>query len=418
MTKAMSAIKRLKLAAMCFGLLTATVGCQFGPNALKIGQSEYSDALRVATSEQMLVNLVRMRYRDLPVFLGVTSIATQFEFEQGGEATGTLNENVGGDGLNPNALTLSGRFGYSEKPTITYSYLGGEAFLRRMLMPIAVENISLLAESGWRADRVFRLTVESLNGLPNAPTASGPTPSDVPEFESFAAAMNLLKQLRASGALNIKFIPRRQEISIELPREKVSSGDLLAATKAGFGYAPTSDPNRVNLVASRRVLVLRFDPSKNVNGASHQLCELLDIDANRREFDIVDQVEVDAKEIDGQSSGSIGLDARSLMGVLYYLSQNVDVPEDHLEEGLATQTRFADGSAFDWSDVLGELLHVHTSRFKPNGAAVAVKHRGRWFYIKDDDENSKSTFSLLGQLFMLQTGEVNKTDPVLTLPVG
>ena len=149
-------------------------GCQFGPNALKIGQSEYSDALRVATSEQMLVNLVRLRYRDLPVFLGVTSIATQFQYDQGAEAVGTLNENVGSDALNPNVLQLKGQLGYTEKPTITYSLLGGEAFLRRMLMPISVENISLLAESGWRSDRVLRLTVEALNGLPNAPTASAP----------------------------------------------------------------------------------------------------------------------------------------------------------------------------------------------------------------------------------------------------
>lgn len=404
--------------AILLCLVAILPGCQFGPNALKIGQSEYSDALRVATSEQMLVNLVRMRYRDLPVFLGVTSIATQFQFDQSGDVAGTLNENVGGDSLNPNVLQLSGRLGYSEKPTITYSYLGGEAFLRRMLIPIPVENISLLAESGWRADRVFRLAVESFNGLPNAPTASGPTPQLAPEFESFAEAMNLLQDLRASGAVSIKFIPRRRQMSIEIPREKVSSGDLIAASESGFGFAPAGNPDSVNLVASRRVLVLQFDTSKDVDNASRRLCELLSVHSGQHVFDIVDQVEVDQAGADHNGSDMVGLDARSLMGVLYYLSQSVDVPDDHLEDGLATQTRFADGSAFDWSDVLGDLFHVHTSRFKPKSAAVAVKHRGRWFYIKDDDENSKSTFSLLGQLFMLQTGEVNKSDPVLTLPVG
>ncbi|GJM24745.1 MAG: hypothetical protein DHS20C16_11600 [Phycisphaerae bacterium] len=394
-------------------------GCQFGPNALKIGQSEYSDALRVATSEQMLVNLVRMRYRDLPVFLGVTSIATQFQFDQSGEAVGTLNENVGtADSLNPNVLRLSGRLGYSEKPTITYSLLGGEAFLRRMLMPISVENISLLAESGWRADRVLRLSVEALNGLPNAPTASGPTPGRVPEYESFAEVMGLIKDMRASGAMGITFIPRRQQISFDLPREKVSSGDLISAAKSGVGFASENGDDRARLVTMRRVLVMQLNESPSGQDVRRRFRDLLSLEGNRREYDIVDEVELADGRNGRDVKDKIGLDTRSLMGVLYFLSQSVDVPEDHIEDGVATQTRRADGSAFDWSEVLDDLFHVHTSRFKPKGAAVAVKHRGRWFYIRDDDEDSKSTFSLLGQLFMLQTGEVTKTDPVLTLPVG
>jgi hypothetical protein len=49
---------------------------------------------------------------------------------------------------------------------------------------------------------------------------------------------------------------------------------------------------------------------------------------------------------------------------------------------------------------------------------VVARHRGHWFYIADDDETSKSTFTLLNQLFALQSGDVEETKPVLTLPVG
>jgi len=51
-------------------------------------------------------------------------------------------------------------------------------------------------------------------------------------------------------------------------------------------------------------------------------------------------------------------------------------------------------------------------------AAVRVRYRDHWFYIPDEDLASKSTFSLLAQLFALQAGSGDGLRPVLTLPVG
>jgi hypothetical protein len=55
---------------------------------------------------------------------------------------------------------------------------------------------------------------------------------------------------------------------------------------------------------------------------------------------------------------------------------------------------------------------------RPPDAAFSVRHRGRWFYIADGDQTTKSTFLLLANLFTLQAGEVDEVKPVLTLPVG
>jgi hypothetical protein len=55
---------------------------------------------------------------------------------------------------------------------------------------------------------------------------------------------------------------------------------------------------------------------------------------------------------------------------------------------------------------------------KPENAFVAVPYRGAWFYIADDDLNSKSTFMLLTQLFNLQSGQTEDVGPTLTIPVG
>jgi hypothetical protein len=51
-------------------------------------------------------------------------------------------------------------------------------------------------------------------------------------------------------------------------------------------------------------------------------------------------------------------------------------------------------------------------------AAVRTRYRGSWFYIDDSDLDSKSTFTLLGQLTNLQAGDLPSTAPLLTLPVG
>ena len=48
-----------------------------------------------------------------------------------------------------------------------------------------------------------------------------------------------------------------------------------------------------------------------------------------------------------------------------------------------------------------------------------MKYRGYWFYIANDDPDSKSTFSMLTALFSLLGGQTASAQaPVLTLPIG
>ena len=58
------------------------------------------------------------------------------------------------------------------------------------------------------------------------------------------------------------------------------------------------------------------------------------------------------------------------------------------------------------------------SPFPPLNAYVSIRYRNHWFYIEDNDLNSKSTFSLLVQLYDLQSGDAKGSAPVLTLPIG
>jgi hypothetical protein len=397
------------------------VGCQFGPSALKVGNAHYSDAVRVAQGEQLLVNLVRLHYRDLPVFLSVSSISTQFQFDSSADISGSIVENVGTTNANtPDTLGLGGRVGYSERPTITFSILGGEAFQQRMLAPLRLPAISLVSESGWRVDRVLRITAEGLNGLKNAPSASGPTPSREPEFRKFLEATRLMQDLISQGLIEGEYVTRPSNISSPIPVAQVDGGNIVDAAKAGTEFLSTGEGgDELQLSREKRVLVMRFAPAAKNSADVMRLKELLQLAPNRNRFDIValEDSELNAFD-DHQQLDELAIDARSLMGVLYFLSHAVQPPAEHLESGIVTQTVAADGSPFDWSILLDDLFTVHSSSVPPRRAAVAVQHRGYWFYIADDDETSKSTFLLLSQLFTLQAGQVSETKPVLTLPVG
>lgn len=106
------------------------------------------------------------------------------------------------------------------------------------------------------------------------------------------------------------------------------------------------------------------------------------------------------------------------MGAMFYLSHAICVPLEHQHAGLAVITTDEFDTPLDWADITGDLLLVRHSSDKPACAAVAVKHRGYWFYIDDRDHSSKATFALLTQLFELRASGGAGRGPVLTLPVG
>ena len=112
------------------------------------------------------------------------------------------------------------------------------------------------------------------------------------------------------------------------------------------------------------------------------------------------------------------MDSRSLLGVLYFLSQSVEVPAEDVQAGLVTVTEDALGQPFDWSRITRKIMTIHSQRKRPDNAYVAVQHRGWWFYIADDDHTSKATWSFLSILFALQSATAQGKAPLLTLPIG
>ena len=94
------------------------------------------------------------------------------------------------------------------------------------------------------------------------------------------------------------------------------------------------------------------------------------------------------------------------------------MPENDLEKGKVMVTQDELGRPFDWNEVLGDAMKIESRKTRPAEAAVAVRYRGAWFFVDDSDLESKSTFSMLSQIFALPAGKAQGIVPVLTLPVG
>jgi len=353
-----------EISTLCI-CLSALLGCgSMGPAKIEAGRRLYNVAVQETNEEQMLLNIVRLRYLDTPFFLQVASVSTNFTFESSGFIGGLIN-----GGPSTGTLGVAGRIAAS--PTVTYTPLQGEQFAQRMLSPVDLTTILLLTNSGWSIDRVFRLCVRSLDGLPNAPSASGPTPTEAPVYGRFKQALRLLRFLQKRG-------------------------------KIALGY--TGEP-------SEGKFVVEIAPEARDWPETRELTEILNLTPGGERYQIVPGAARTGPD-------SIGIVTRSLMSTFFYVSQGVSVPEDDLAANRVTVTRTAGGEAFDWSQFSKGLLQIRSSENRPDDAAVSVPYRDAWFYIADTDIDSKATFSLLMQLFALSAGETPSTAPILTLPVG
>lgn len=357
-------------------LLVLLCGCQssFGPRALKHTHPAYNQVVNNTQNQELLLNLVRLKYRDTPCFLNVNSITASFgmgaEIGVEGEYGIDWKRDIG-DGriVRPN-IGMS----YSQSPTISYAPLHGEDFVESMLTSISFIRILKVARSGWRPDRVFGLFLERINNLYNAPSASGPTPTEEPQYKKFKRMLELFHKLRRAGLI-----------------------------EAGFEL----DAN------NRSQVKLLIEPDSNYQSEIAEIKSLFGVSQQIDSFSInADFLYVTDNELD--------MNVRSIQSALYYLSHNVEVPEKHKEAGLVTTTMTLDGKEFDWNDTpAGAMFRVKSTKWgKPDNAYVSVPYRGAWFYIADDDLESKSTFMLLKQVFSLQAGKIIDAGPTLTLPVG
>ena len=149
----------------------ALSGCaHLGPQTVAVDRFDYSAAIADSWKQQTLLNIVKLRYMDLPVFVDVASVVAGYSLQTGVSVSGVVSSK---DAIQGNYGSAGGQAIYTDRPTITYVPMTGEKFLRGLITPIDPKNIFFMLQSGYPADFILGLTVESLNGVRNRSTAGG-----------------------------------------------------------------------------------------------------------------------------------------------------------------------------------------------------------------------------------------------------
>lgn len=332
------------------------VGCvSVGPRTIRSASFDYNEAIARSWNEQLLLNLVRLRYRDSPYFLRVTSVTTQYVLEASASAGKTF---VGGSDSDPSDLGVG--IDYTERPTVTYLPVQGEEFTRQLLLPVSLDSLFLLTQSGWSAEQVLRCCVERVGDLRNA-AALGGTPSE--SIDDFHRVGELLQWFRQGNRLDVAIVSR---------------GD-------------------------RSVLQLTVPPAAAATPESSELRRLLGLEEDGESFTLVPLFAT-------REDGEVGMLPRSLLAIMFFLSQGVEVPQRDLEQGRVEE---AGGPA-----TLDGLFSVRVSSDRPVDAFARVRYRDSWFFIADDDFEAKETFGLLSYLLALQSGGKASLAPLQTLSLG
>ena len=153
------------LALQIVGLLLMSTGClhpsKVGPQSLPRDRVNYSLSLADSWKEQILLNIVKIRYVDTPMFVDVGSIVASYTLTLGATAEATIAP--GGT----NSGVLNGSVNYSNSPTITYTPLTGSAYVKSLMTPLPASTVFAALQTGLPADALLLSSIASINGLQN-----------------------------------------------------------------------------------------------------------------------------------------------------------------------------------------------------------------------------------------------------------
>ena len=342
-------------------------GCSsIGPDTVERDRFDYNTAISNSWKEQTLLNIIKIRYADMPLFVEVASIVSGYTLEQSVNLAGTLSSDraVQGDFF---SMGSSGKF--TDRPTITYRPITGQQFNKSFMTPIPPKAILFLLQSSWPADLILQLTMDSISGLRSRVSGGASQRSGDADFYR---VLSLFRQVQKSGSMGMRIVKNK---------------DIQETTIMFFH---------------------RKDISPEIKEAMNELNNILGLKTG------ISEIPISYGYIPSTDS-EISMLTRSMMQIMIELATEVDVPEIHVEEGrtISTSRQTSKDGTFT-----GRTITINHSVDKPENAFVAVNYRDYWFWIDDRDYFSKRTFAFLMILFSLTETGGTEGLPLVTIPAG
>jgi hypothetical protein len=334
-----------------------------GPKTIPRDRFDYASAISTSWKKQMLLNMVKIRYADIPVFVDVASVINQYALE--GEITlgASWSDGINGDGQN-----VGGTGRYRDQPTITYAPLTAKRFAESRVKPIPPPAIFFLVQTGIRVDAVFRICVQTINGIHNRTGRHSMVRPADPEFYRL---ISLLHNIQQSGAVGMRIEKTQEETEATV-----------------FTFQEKNIP-------------------PEIVSAINSVKRLLGLSPDVRDFKVV-------YGSVARNDREIAILSRSMLEIIIELASYVEVPEKHLTEGRTYETLL---DQMDVSKEFGQLITINSDGSRPADDYIAVHYNDYWYWIDDRDLRSKRTFGFLWLLFGFTETEKGYA-PVVTIDAG
>lgn len=352
---------RLRLALAIPVLLAG--GCQIlGPATIRSGRAVYNDAITATNNQQVLAMIVRMRYGEPSGLLAVTAVTANVRFQ----VNASSQFGIGADStFEGNLVPLSAGVAYEENPTISYVPVQGETYMRQYFSPLPLDLTVLLLSASHGSPQFMTLLVKAINGARNPGFLASPSAEPDPRFARIAERIAALDR----------------------------NGFLTWAQEEGAF-----------------VLLLKGEGA----GFAQDVGELYGLLGLKPPRDLAGVITLPVSHGVGKSDDAgIALTTRSLYDLFAIAAACVDVPEAHLESGLAERLP-PPGPAHS-------AIRIRRSNDRPKSAMVAFRHHDWWYWIDATDPASKLTFRILEALLstrMAESVERGNATPVITVPAS
>lgn len=454
----------------------ASAGCALiPPRKLPMDRRNYLEAVSTSWKEQLLTNLIKLRYGDTLTTLEMTSINTTYALDSNVTANypiawnplhSTYPQGSWVDGFR-NIVTLGGMAIYQDHPSISYSPIRGDALAKTMIEPINPAKVLKSLQTGWLADYIFPCCIKAINDLRNR-SSSG----NIKEDPKFFDLVELFQYLKKYGVIRIAIkeeveskvtkVPEKFEITLHnivsgegparkagnQPQKGKETGEAAPkkdnGTKDSVVVGGTNDSAKGDGTKNRAIgqLILDNDRADKMDTNPSEYLTKEDLEGKEKVRDKIKRFKqllwsssppleklicgTEVYEIiDGNQNppqaldyNKIVLQTRSIYETLNMLSMFIDIPPENLpaNEHRASPSKLV-GKPLNGPVPNPKMFIIHYDENRPSDAFVRVKHGDLWFYIKDTDYDSKDIFTST-QVFlsMFETGTTQGV-PVLTLPV-
>lgn len=337
-------------------LLLILAACtSVGGQRLDVDHRDYMQAVATAEKEQTLMNIVRLRYADVPNFLQITQVISGYTLQ------GSLQAGMNGypSSMTGNFATLLGEAQFQDHPTFTFAPVTGSQYADSFLRPFSPAQLLPLAESGLPIDVIFRLAVQSIGSLQNSLPLSSPLSGGSPDFFRLLAR---LRTLQENGAIGIRYDP--------------ASG--------GHVYLDIGDADRPDL--------------KPVADEARRLLRL-------------PQNATEAEVVYGRVAkrGQVAILTRSVLSMLFQVGAEIQVPAPDARDGDTVP-------AIHDAVKQRPIAIVHAGPKPPSDSYASVKYNGQSFWIDQNDFDSKVAFTTIEILRALAASGTSAPGTVVTIP--